>query len=165
MNKTDFIIIFFPFISAFFYALLFFIFQLIENKKYLSKLIFIFIFFILIKFFLIFKFYFIFDVYKIFYSYFVFCLNIFIFMNLIQIPISSLQVKLLRIVEKRKFVELKNLKKIYNFNQIFNERFRTFLNNRTISIDSKNLIKLNNKKIILFYIIFKYIKLIYNVRL
>ena len=100
MNRLNFLIVFSPFVFTLFYVLVFFLVQQLSNEKYLSKLIYSFIFVLLLEIFLITKFYNFLNIQQIFYILFIFICNSFIFMNLIQIPISSLQVKLLRIISK-----------------------------------------------------------------
>ena len=52
----------------------------------------------------------------------------------------------------------------YNSSNVFEERIKTFLSNKTIII-KKSLIILQNKKILLFYLFFKLLKKIYNIKL
>jgi hypothetical protein len=85
-------------------------------------------------------------------------------MNLIQVPISSLQVKLLRIIHKSNGIKESKIYSLYNANHIFEERLKTFIANKTIKKE-KSLIKLNNKKILFFYYLIKYLKIIHNIKL
>jgi len=164
MNKLNFLVLFLPFIFTFFYSLTFLILQQISDKKYLSKLIYSFLFLLLLKIILIIKFYNFFNIQEIFYILFAFTCNCFIFMNLIQVPISSLQVKLLRMVSKNKGIKEKKINSLYDSNRIFEERLKTFVNNGTVK-KKNSLIKLNSKKILIFYVFFKFVKALHNVRL
>lgn len=85
-------------------------------------------------------------------------------MNLIQIPISSLQVKLLRIISKNNGLNEKKINSKYTPSNIFEERIKTFINNETI-IKEKSILKLRSQKILIFYMFLKYFKALYNVRL
>ena len=164
MNKLNFLIIFSPFVFTLFYVLVFFLVQQLSNKKYLSKLIYSFILVLLLEIFSVIKFYNLLDTQQIFYILFVFICNSFIFMNLIQIPISSLQVKMLRIISKNNDLNEKKINLKYTPSNIFEERITTFINNETI-IKEKSILKLRSKKILFFYVFFKYFKALYNVRL
>jgi len=164
MNKLNFLIMISPFVFALFYVLIFFVAQQLSNKKYLSKLIYFFIFVLLLVIFSIVKFYIFLNTQQIFYILFIFMCNSFIFMNFIQIPISSLQVKLLRIISKNSGLNEKKINLKYTSSNIFEERIKTFINNGTIKKE-KTMLKLRRKKISAFYMFFKYFKALYNVRL
>jgi len=164
MNRLNFLIVFSPFVFTLFYVLVFFLVQQLSNKKYLSKLIYSFIFVLLLEIFLITKFYNFLNTQQIFYILFIFICNSFIFMNLIQIPISSLQVKLLRIISKNNGLNEKKINLKYTPSNIFEERIKTFINNETI-IKEKSILKLRSQKILIFYMFLKYFKALYNVRL
>ena len=164
MNKLDIIVIFLPFILTFFYALIFFVLQQIYSKHYLSNLIYSFIFILFINLYLILKFFNLFSSQQVFYIVFVYLCSSFIFMNLIQIPISSLQAKILKIIFKDPNLTEKLILKKYKSSNIFEERIKTFLSNKTITIKN-SLIILANKKILLFYTFFKFLKKIYNIKI
>ena len=164
MNRLNFLIVFSPFVFTLFYVLVFFLVQQLSNEKYLSKLIYSFIFVLLLEIFLITKFYNFLNTQQIFYILFIFICNSFIFMNLIQIPISSLQVKLLRIISKNNGLNEKKINSKYTPSNIFEERIKTFINNETI-IKEKSILKLRSQKILIFYMFLKYFKALYNVRL
>ena len=98
LAKLDIYIIFLPFISVLVSSILFLFFQLFSNKNYLSNLI--------ISFFVIF-FLILIIIYKlspnlndqeIFYLIFAYLCSSYIFMCLIQAPISGLQLAILRII-------------------------------------------------------------------
>ena len=148
MNKFNLLVLLLPFIFTFAYSLVFLILQQISDKKYLSKLIYSFIFLFLLKIILIIKFYNFFNIQEIFYILFAFVCNCFIFMNLIQVPISSLQIKILRIVAKHKGIKERKINAMYDSRHIFEERLKT-----------------NSKKILIFYVFFKFVKALHNIRL
>ena len=77
---------------------------------------------------------------------------------------SGLQVKLLRIIHKSNGIKESKIYSLYNANHIFEERLKTFIANKTIKKE-KSLIKLNNKKILFFYYLIKYLKIIHNIKL
>jgi len=164
MNKLDIIVIFLPFIFTFFYALIFFARQQINSKHYLSNLIYSFIFILFINLYLILKFFNLFSSQQVFYIVFVYLCSSFIFMNLIQIPISSLQAKILKIIFKDSNLTEKLILKKYKSSNVFEERIKTFLFNKTITIKN-SLIILENKKILLFYTFLKFLKKIYNIKI
>lgn len=164
MNKFNLLVLLLPFIFTFAYSLVFLILQQISDKKYLSKLIYSFIFLFLLKIILIIKFYNFFNIQEIFYILFAFVCNCFIFMNLIQVPISSLQIKILRIVAKHKGIKERKINAMYDSRHIFEERLKTFINNGTVK-KKNSVIKLNSKKILIFYVFFKFVKALHNIRL
>jgi hypothetical protein len=164
MNKLNFLILFLPFISSFVYVFIFFISQILRKKRYLSNLIYSFILVLIIKIILVFNFIDYIEFKYLSFLFLVFFCNGFIFMNLIQVPISSLQVKLLRIIHKSNGIKESKIYSLYNANHIFEERLKTFIANKTIKKE-KSLIKLNNKKILFFYYLIKYLKIIHNIKL
>ena len=164
MNKSDFLILLLPFFSTSIYVLTFLITQILKRNSYLSNLLYSFILILSIKIILAFIFQDLIEIKELMYIFFVFFCTSFIFMNLIQVPISSLQVKILRIIKKNNGIKESKIYNIYNANHIFEERFNTLLKNKTLKKD-KSLIRFNNKKILLFYYLIKYIKIIHNIKL
>ena len=164
MNKPDFLILLLPFFSTSIYVLTFLISQILKRNSYLSNLLYSFILILSIKIILAFIFQDLIEIKELMYIFFVFFCTSFIFMNLIQVPISSLQVKILRIIKKNNGIKESKIYNIYNANHIFEERFNTLLKNKTLKKD-KSLIRFNNKKILLFYYLIKYIKIIHNIKL
>ncbi len=164
MNKSDFLILLLPFFSTSIYVLTFLISQILKRNSYLSNLLYSFILILSIKIILAFIFQDLIEIKELMYIFFVFFCTSFIFMNLIQVPISSLQVKILRIIKKNNGIKESKIYNIYNANHIFEERFNTLLKNKTLKKD-KSLIRFNNKKILLFYYLIKYIKIIHNIKL
>ena len=164
MNKFDFLILLLPFLSTSIYVLTFLVSQILKRDSYLSNLLYSFIFILSIKIILAFIFQDLIEIKELMYIFFVFFCSSFIFMNLIQVPISSLQVKILRIIKKNNGIKESKIYNIYNANHIFEERFNTLLKNKTLKKD-KSLIRFSNKKILLFYYLIKYIKIIHNIKL
>ena len=124
LTKLHIYIIFLPFISVLVSSILFLFFQLFSNKNYLSNLI--------ISFFVIF-FLILIIIYKlspnlndqeIFYLIFAYLCSSYIFMCLIQSPISSLQLTILRMIYLNPGIRKKEIFKKYNSNNIFEERIR-----------------------------------------
>ena len=164
MNKFDFLILLLPFLTTLIYVLTFFISQFLKRNSYLSNLLYSFVLILVIKIILVFIFKDLIEIKEFIYIFFAYLCMSFVFMNLIQVPISSLQVKILRIIKKNNGLKDSKIYNIYNANHIFEERFNTLLKNKTIKKD-KALIRINNKKILLFYYLIKYIKIIHNIKL
>ena len=164
MNKFDFLNLLLPFLTTLIYVLTFFISQLLKRNSYLSNLLYSFVSILVIKIILVFIFKDLIEIKEFIYIFFSYLCMSFVFMNLIQVPISSLQVKILRIIKKNNGLKESKIYNIYNANHIFEERFNTLLKNKTIKKD-KALIRINNKKILLFYYLIKYIKIIHNIKL
>ena len=162
-TKLHIYIIFLPFISIFLSSILFLFFQLFLNKKYLLNL--------LISFFLI-SFSILFIIYKlspnlsdqqIFYIIFAYLCNSYIFVTLIQMPISSLQLTLLRIICLNPGISRKKIIKRYNSNHVFDERIKR-LEATNIIYKNKSSLFLKNKKILLYLNFLLILKKIFNIK-
>ena len=162
-TKLHIYIIFLPFISIFLSSILFLFFQLFINKKYLLNL--------LISFFLI-SFSILFIIYKlspnlsdqqIFYIIFAYLCNSYIFVTLIQMPISSLQLTLLRIIRLNPGISRKKIIKRYNSNHVFDERIKR-LEATNIIYKNKSSLFLKNKKILLYLNFLLILRKIFNIR-
>ena len=162
-TKLHIYIIFLPFISIFLSSILFLFFQLFLNKKYLLNL--------LISFFLI-SLSILFIIYKlspnlsdqqIFYIIFAYLCNSYIFVTLIQMPISSLQLTLLRIICLNPGISRKKIIKRYNSNHVFNERIKR-LEATNIIYKNKSSFFLKNKKILLYLNFLLILKKIFNIK-
>ena len=162
-TKLHIYIIFLPFISIFLSSILFLFFQLFINKKYLLNL--------LISFFLI-SFSILFIIYKlspnlsdqqIFYIIFAYLCNSYIFVTLIQMPISSLQLTLLRIICLNPGISRKKIIKRYNSNHVFDERIKR-LEATNIIYKNKSSLFLKNKKILLYLNFLLILKKIFNIK-
>ena len=162
-TKLHIYIIFLPFISIFLSSILFLFFQLFLNKKYLLNL--------LISFFLI-SFSILFIIYKlspnlsdqqIFYIIFAYLCNSYIFVTLIQMPISSLQLTLLRLIRLDPGISRKKIIKRYNSNHVFDERIKR-LEATNIIYKNKSSFFLKNKKILLYLNFTLALKKIFNIK-
>jgi len=162
-TKLHIYIIFLPFISIFLSSILFLFFQLFLNKKYLLNL--------LISFFLI-SLSILFIIYElspnlsdqqIFYIIFAYLCNSYIFVTLIQMPISSLQLTLLRLIRLDPGISRKKIIKRYNSNHIFNERIKR-LEAMNIIYKNKSSLFLKNKKILLYLNFLLILRKIFNIK-
>ena len=162
-TKLHIYIIFLPFVSIFLSSILFLFFQLFLNKKYLLNL--------LISFFLI-SFSILFIIYKlspnlsdqqIFYIIFAYLCNSYIFVTLIQMPISSLQLTLLRLIRLDPGISRKKIIKRYNSNHVFDERIKR-LEATNIIYKNKSSLFLKNKKILLYLNFLLILKKIFNIK-
>ena len=162
-TKLHIYIIFLPFISIFLSSILFLFLQLFLNKKYLLNL--------LISFFLI-SLSILFIIYKlrpnlsdqqIFYIICAYLCNSYIFVTLIQLPISSLQLTLLRIIYLNPGIGRKKIIKRYNSNHIFDERIKR-LETTNIIHKNKSSLFLKNKKILLYLNFLLILRKIFNIK-
>ena len=148
MHKSDIFLIFSPFVLIFISAAFFLFFQFFLKKKYfLNLMISIFLIFFLILIFL-YKFNSNFSDNQIFYLISAYLCNAFIFMNLIQTCISSLQLAVLRIVYLNPSISKKEIIKKYNSKHIFEERVKR-LELAGIIYKKKTSFFLKNTKILL----------------
>jgi hypothetical protein len=163
LTKLDIYIIFLPFISVLVSSILFLFFQLFSNKNYLSNLI--------ISFFVIF-FLILIIIYKlspnlndqeIFYLIFAYLCSSYIFMCLIQAPISGLQLAILRIIYLNPGISRKEIIKKYNSKHIFEERIRR-LEATNIIYRNKSSFFLKNKKILLYLNFLLILKKLFNIK-
>jgi len=124
LTKLNIYIIFLPFISVLLSSILFLFFQIFFNKKYLLNLLvslllaFIFILTII---YLLFSYL---TDQQIVYLIFAHLCNSYIFMSLIQLPISSLQLTILRMIDLNPGITKKKILKKYDSNRIFEERIK-----------------------------------------
>ena len=162
-TKLHIYIIFLPFISVLVSSILFLLFQLFSNKNCLSNLI--------ISFFVIF-FLILIIIYKlspnlndqeIFYLIFSYLCSSFIFMCLIQAPISSLQLTLLRIIYSNPGISRKKIMNRYNSSHIFEERIRR-LKATNIIYKNKSSLFLKNKKILWYLNFLLILKKMFNIK-
>jgi len=149
LTKINIYIVFLPFFSVLLSSILFLLFQIFTNKNYLSNLI--------VSFFLIF-FLVLIIIYKInsdltdqqiFYLIFAYLCSSFIFMCIIQAPISSLQLTILRMIYLNPGTSRKEILKKLNSRNIFEERIKR-LQNTNIICKKKTSLFLKNKKILLY---------------
>ena len=124
LTKLDIYIIFLPFISVLFSSILFLFLQIFFNKKYfLNLLISLFLGFIFILIIIYLLFSYLTDE-QIFYIVFAHLCNSYIFMSLIQLVVSSLQLTILRMIDLNSGITKKKILKKYNSNRIFEERIK-----------------------------------------
>ncbi len=163
LTKLPIYIIFLPFISILFSSSLFLFFQFFSNKKYLSNLIISFFLIFVLILIIIFEFSQNLSEQQIFYLIFAYLCNSFIFICLIQTPISSLQLAILRIIYLSPGISRKEIIKKYNSKHIFEERIRR-LEATDIIYRNKSSFFLKNKKILLYLNFFLILKKLFNIK-
>ena len=163
LTKLPIYIIFLPFISILFSSSLFLFFQFFSNKKYLSNLIISFFLIFVLILIIIFEFSQNLSEQQIFYLIFAYLCNSFIFICLIQTPISSLQLAILRIIYLSPGISRKEIIKKYNSKHIFEERIRR-LEATNIICRNKSSFFLKNKKILLYLNFFLILKKLFNIK-
>jgi hypothetical protein len=84
-------------------------------------------------------------------------------MNIVQVPISSIQLTILRIVYLNPKITKKQIIQKYNSNQIFEERLER-LKASNIIYKNKSSFFLKNKKILLVLNFFLILKKIFNIK-
>ena len=134
-----------------------------SNKKYLSNLIISFFIILLLNLIIIFKYNQYLNHQQIFYLIFAYLCNSFIFMCLIQTPISSLQLTILRIIRTNPGINKKKLMKKYNSNHIFEERIKRLEASNIIRRKNSSFF-LENKKILLYLNFLFILKKIFNIK-
>ena len=163
LTKINIYIVFLPFFAVLLSSVLFLLFQIFTNKNYLSNL--------LVSFFLIF-FLVLIVIYKIssdlsdqqiFYLIFAYLCSSFIFMIIIQAPISSIQLTILRMIYLNPGISKKKIQKKINSGNIFEERIRR-LQNTNIIYKKKSSFFLKNKKILLYLNFTLLLKKIFSVK-
>lgn len=143
------LIILLPFAAVLISSIFFIIFQMLLNKSYLFNLIisfFIVLFLILIQ---ILKINFFITIKEIFYIIFSFTCSFYLFTCLIQSQISSIQLTLLRIIDTFTKINKKKILKIYNVNNMFEERIKRLELSGLIK-KKKSSYFIKNKKIIIY---------------
>lgn len=149
MSNFEKLVILNPFLSMSFLLIFFFLIQKVKFGNYLKNL-----FFTIVAYF-VFNFLYVFNLkgnlenFEYFYIVCINILNIYIFINLMQIPISSIQNNILRLIGNKK-VTVKSLNHKYNNNKIFKIRYNRLIKSKSI-IETKN--KLYIKKKILIFIL------------
>jgi len=163
LTKLPIYIIFLPFISILFSSSLFLFFQFFSNKKYLLNLIISFFLIFVLILIIIFEFSQNLSDQQIFYLIFAYLCNSFIFICLIQTPISSLQLAILRIIYLNPGISRKEIIKKYNSKHIFEERIRR-LEATNIIYRNKSSFFLKNKKILLYLNFLLILKKLFNIK-
>lgn len=87
-------------------------------------------------------------------------LNSYIYLNIIQIIVSSIRVNILKV-----FIRNKNYSSLIRFGnkQVFKKRISRLLDSKILKL-SKNKLRLDNKKILLILLIYIFFKKIYNIK-
>ena len=163
LTKLPIYIIFLPFISILLSSILFLFFQFFSNKKYLSNLIISFFLIFVLILIIIFEFSQNLSDQQIFYLIFAYLCNSFIFICLIQTPISSLQLAILRIIYLSPGISRKEIIKKYNSKHIFEERIER-LEATNIIYRNKSSFFLKNKKILLYLNFLLILKKLFNIK-
>ena len=163
LTKLPIYIIFLPFISILLSSILFLFLQFFSNKKYLSNLIISFFLIFVLTLIIIYEFDQNLSSQQIFYLIFAYLCNSFIFMCLIQTPISSLQLTLLRMIHLNPGISRKKIIKKYNSNNVFEERIKRLETSDIIYRDKSSLF-LKNKKILLILNFCLILKKILNIK-
>ena len=156
-------IIFLPFISVFLSSILFLLVQLLFSKKYLLNLL-ISLFFSFL--FILSIIYISFDNLtnqQIFYLIFSYLCVSFIFMSLIQLAISSLQLTILRMIDLNPGISKKEILKKYNSSHIFEERIKRLVNTDIIYKKNSSYF-LKDVKILMYLKFLIILKKIFNIK-
>tara|TARA_X000000950_G_scaffold289185_1_gene410573 strand:+ start:4160 stop:4645 length:486 start_codon:yes stop_codon:yes gene_type:complete len=148
-----------PIISFFCLFALFFITQLIANKK-IQNIIFSTLFLLIFNSIFIIIYYRELDSFHIVYLILTFVMNIYIFINMLNLPVSSIQINILRLIKKKNFSE-KDLLKVYNDKKIFDIRYKKLMENKVITYN-KNKFKIKNNFLIYILKIFLFLRKITN---
>lgn len=133
LNNKYFILLL-PFLSFVLIALQFYILQFISKNR-LNNFAISCISVSIINFFYIFESILLIPIFHIIFITLTSIMNIYIFLNLIQLPVSSIQINILRIINKKKITQIQ-LQKKYNDHKIFNLRFKRLLESNVF--DYKN---------------------------
>ena len=156
LNFNSFIILI-PFVLSVFSAILFLFLQIFLKNKYFNNLIISLILPLILNLFIIYRLNYNQDENKFFYLIFVYLCNSFIFMNLIQASVSSIQLVLLKIIYLNPGISKKAILKKYNSRNLFEQRLKRLKSGNIIGI-KKNSYFLKNNKILLvlnFFLILK----------
>jgi len=144
-----------PFLSFVLIALQFYILQFISKNK-LNNFVISCISVSIINFFYIYENILLISIFHIIFITITSIMNIYIFLNLIQLPVSSIQINILRIINKKKITQIQ-LQKKYNDHKIFNLRFERLLESNVFDYkNGKFLIK--SKFVILVLNIFLFLQ-------
>ena len=146
-----------PFVLSILSAILFLFLQTFLKKEYFTNLIISLILILILNLFIIYRLNFHLDENKIFYLIFVYLCNSFIFMNLIQASVSSIQLVLLKIIYLNPGISRKAILKKYNSKNLFEQRLKRLKSGNIIGT-KKNSYFLKNNKILLvlnFFLVLK----------
>ena len=157
MHNSNSFILLMPFVLSILSAILFLFLQNFLKNKYFNNLIISLILVLILNFYIIFRLNYNLDENKFFYLIFVYLCNSFIFMNLIQASVSSIQLVLLKIIYLNPGISREAILKKYNSRQLFEQRLKRLKSGKIIGI-KKNSYFLKNKKILFvsgFFLIVK----------
>ena len=163
LTKLNIYIILLPFFSILAHSALFFLLQIINKKKYLLNLL---ISFFLNSIVLLINIYILNNKIsheQIFYLFFIFLCNSFIFISLIQLPISSLQLTILRMINLNPGITKKIILKKYNPNIIFEERIKR-LESTNVIYKKNSSYFLKDFKILLYLRVLNLLKKIFGIK-
>ena len=163
LTKLNIYIIFLPFISVLLSSILFLFFQIFFNKKYLLNLLvslLLAFIFILTTIYLLFSYL---TDQQIFYLIFAHLCNSYIFMSLIQLPISSLQLTILRMIDLNPGITKKKILKKYDSNRIFEERIKR-LEATDIIYRKNSSYFLKDIKILIYLKFLLFLKRLFNIK-
>ena len=137
LNNINFILVL-PFLSFGITAFQFYLLQLFSKKSFNNFILSI-LTLLIINFIYLFL-----NIHLISIFYFTFVLltmimNVYIFLNIIQLPISSIQINILRVLNKNNMTKEKLLKQ-YNDTKIFEIRFKRLSNSNIFKYKNKNLL-------------------------
>ena len=163
LTKLSAYILFLPFVSILFTSIVFLFLQFFSNKKYLLNLIISFFIIFVLNLIIIYKFNQYLNHQQVFYLIFAYLCNSFIFMCLIQAPISSLQLTLLRLVRSNPGINKKKILKKYNSHHVFEERIKR-LESSNIIYKNNSSFFLKSKKILLYLNFLFILKKIFNIK-
>ena len=154
-------IIFMPFVLSAFSAILFSLLQIFLKNNYFTNLIMSLILILILNLFVIYRFNYSLDENKIFYLIFVYLCNSFIFMNLIQASVSSIQLVLLKIIYLNPGISRKAILKKYSSKNLFEQRLKRLKSGNIIGI-KKNSYFIKNNKILLVLNFFLILKILFK---
>ena len=137
--------------------------QKINYINYLKNLFYTFFFILILISFVILKFFKYFNLQEIIYLYFSFFCISFIFFNLIQLPISSLHITLLRMIKKSPYIHKNQIQIKLNLKNIFDQRIKR-LEKTNVIIKKKSKLKLKNNKFLIALHLISLIRRLYGMK-
>ena len=138
---------------------LFFISKLFVNNK-IHNILFSISFLLIFNFIFITNYYRNLDNFYIAYLILTYVMNIYIFINILNLPVSSIQINILRLIKKKNISE-KNLIKIYNDKKIFKIKYKKLIKNNVFTY-KKNKFEIKSKFLIFILTIFIFLRKISN---
>lgn len=160
----NFLIIFSPIILFFNFILVYLILQKINYINYLKNLFYTFFFVLISISLIILKFFNHINFQEIVYLYFSFFCISFISFNLIQLPISSLHVSLIRMIKKYPNINKNQIQIKFNLKNIFDQRIKRLIKTNIIT-KKKSTLKLKNDKFLIALNLINLIRRLYGFRM